>query len=101
MVFCFEHIKRFSANEIFCSFVRGWVVWKCTRTHTHARTRACAKVGKYVCMREGVSFEGNRVFKLLLLCPTFFATTSKMIQLIGEKRESEGETEKETKRERK
>ena len=48
-----------------------------------------------------MTFEGNMVFKFLLLCPnkvniafyiTFFATTSQMIQLIGEKRERNNRT---------
>ena len=56
-----------------------------------------------------MSLEGNRVFKVLLLCPnkvniafyiTFFAITSKMIQLIGEWRRGRGRGEGERERER-
>ena len=57
-----------------------------------------------------MTLEGNKVFKFLLLCPnkvnivfyiTFFAITSKTIQLIGEREKREGEGERERERERK
>ena len=61
-------------------------------------------------MREAVALEGNRVFKVPLLCPnkvnitfyiTFFANNSKMIHLIGSRkkeRERTGVREREKKK---